>query len=56
MNGQWRRQRGELTSSNVEKSDQWMKFSGINYEAESLICAAQEQTLATNYVRKKIWK
>ena len=27
----------------------------MTYDTESLICAAQEQVLATNYVRNKIW-
>ena len=56
MHGQWRRQRDKINTIDIQLSDQWLKSSGIHYETESLICAAQEQTLATNYVRKKIWK
>ena len=34
----------------------WIRTSHLRPETESLICAAQEQTLATKYVRTKIWK
>ena len=56
MHGQWRRQRDELASIDVANSDNWMKYANLTPETESLLCAAQEQTLATNYVRNKIWK
>ena len=56
MHGQWRRDRDKIVTIDTAKSDQWLKQSGIHSETESLICAAQEQSLATNYVRNKIWK
>ena len=56
MHGQWRRDRDKIVTIDTVKSDQWLKQSGIHSETESLICAAQEQSLATNYVRNKIWK
>ena len=37
-------------------SNLWMKNAYLRYETESLICAAQEQALATKYICSKIWR
>ena len=55
MHGQWRRQRDAVASIDVANSDNWMKYANLTPETESLLCAAQEQTLATNYIRNTIW-
>ena len=41
---------------NMTLSKRWLDIPYFRYETDSLICAAQEQALATNYVRTKIWK
>ena len=56
MHGQWFRQRKEIATVDIEHSNHWLKYSHIRQETESLLCAAQEQALATNYVRNKLWK
>ena len=56
MHGQWFGQRKEIATVDIDHSDQWLKYSHIRSETESLLCAAQEQSLATNYVRNKLWK
>ena len=56
LHGQWRKRRDEIPSVDVAQSDRWMKYSHLTAETESIICAAQEQTLATNYIRKHVWK
>ena len=56
LHGQWRKQRDAVASIDVAKSDAWLKYAYLTPETESILCAAQEQTLATNYVRNKIWK
>ena len=56
MHGQWFRDREGIPSVDTSQSDKWLKNAQLTPETESLIIAAQEQTLATNYVRKNIWK
>jgi hypothetical protein len=56
MHGQWFRQRDAIATVDVPSSNHWLKYAHLRCETESLICAAQEQTLATNYVRKQLWK
>ena len=48
----------QLAMPNVatDLSKAWLKNSYFRFETESLICAAQEQALATKYTRSKIWK
>ena len=42
---------------NIDKirSEQWLEQAHLRFETESLLCAAQEQTLATKYTTAKIW-
>ena len=56
MHSQWIRQRNVIYTIDKERCDIWLKCSHLIPETESLLCAAQEQTSATNYVRKKLWK
>jgi hypothetical protein len=39
-----------------EKSYGWLKFGDIIRETESIIMAAQDQAISTNYFKKKILK
>ena len=56
MHGQWLAERDEISSVDVVQSEKWLKYSHLTPETESVLVAAQEQTLATNYVRNKLWK
>ena len=55
MHGDFFRQREEAVNIDVENSDKWLEQSHLRFETESLVCAAQEQTLATKYMTSKIW-
>ena len=55
MHGQWLADREEIASVDVAQSDSWLKYSHLTPATESVLVAAQEQTLATNYVRNKLW-
>ena len=41
---------------NTILSKRWLDIPYFRYETDILICAAQEQALAINYVHTKIWK
>jgi hypothetical protein len=41
---------------NKEQSYRWLKFGDIKGETESVIMAAQDQEISTNYFKKKILK
>ena len=56
MHGQWRKARDQIANIDVKNSELWLTKSNLRPETESLICSAQEQALATNYVRSEIWK
>ena len=55
MHGQYFREMEVTPNINLPLSRQWLEKPYLRYETESLICAAQEQALATNYTRSKIW-
>ena len=44
------------TSDDIDKEKLWLKNSDLKAEAAALICAAQEQTLRTNYIKFNIDK
>ena len=55
LHGQFFRQQDEIkTVSSL--SSHWLENSFLRFETESIICAAQEQALATNHIQAKIWK
>ena len=56
LHGQWLSERNEMSMVHEVASDYWLKHAKLTPETESLLVAAQEQTLATNYIRKKLWK
>jgi len=56
LHGQWFKQQEEITTIQQGSSMGWLSNSNLRFETESLICAAQEQALATKHVQAKIWK
>ena len=55
MHGQYFDRMEKTPNINLVLSRRWIERPYLRYETESLICAAQEQALATNYTRAKIW-
>ena len=55
MHGDYVQQRNQTVNIDVGRSEQWLEQSYLRFETESLLCAAQEQTLATKYMTSKIW-
>jgi hypothetical protein len=56
LHGDYFRQQDKIATVNLPLSTEWLDIPYLRFETESLLCAAQEQALATNYVRAKIWK
>ena len=52
---QWSRNLDEKLV-NIEQSYRWLKSGDIKVETESTIVATQDQTINTNYFKKKILK
>ena len=40
----------------IEASHKWLEKAHLRFETESLLCAAQEQALATNNTKTNVWK
>lgn len=55
MHGQYPRSLDD-TLVDKEQTYRWLKFGGIKGETESLIVAAQDQAISTNYFKRKILK
>ena len=51
MNGQLFRQQDNMKLFDIERGKKWLHSSHLLFEMESLICAAQEQALATNVIK-----
>mmetsp|Transcript_15362 Transcript_15362/g.22431 ORF Transcript_15362/g.22431 Transcript_15362/m.22431 type:complete len:143 (-) Transcript_15362:88-516(-) len=56
LHGIFFKEQREIPQVDLDQSWRWLRTSGLRYEAEAAICAAQEQALATNNIKKKIWK
>ena len=54
LHGDYFTQRDGAVNINVPRSEQWLERSQLRFETESLICAAQEQALATKYMTSKL--
>eukprot|EP00957_Ditylum_brightwellii_P183160 13951127-Ditylum_brightwellii.AAC.1 len=56
LHGSWFCQQVEIPQIDINQSHIWLARADPRGETEALICAAQEQVLATNYVRNMIYK
>ena len=56
LHGNFFRARAAIPEVNTTESNQWLETAHLRFETESLICAAQEQALATNNIKAKVWK
>ena len=54
MHGQYAREMKNETVD-AELTFQWLKNGSLKGETESLIVAAQDQAISTNYIRKRIY-
>ena len=55
LHGQYFDRMEKTPNINLPLSRRWLEKPYLRFETESLLCAAQEQALATNYTRSKIW-
>ena len=55
LHGQYFDRMEKTPNINMPLSRRWLEIPYLRFETESLLCAAQEQALATNYTRAKIW-
>ena len=55
IHGKFFQSQQNIPSVDLNKSCAWLKKSYLRFETESLICAAQEQTLLTNW-KEHMWK
>ena len=56
MHGQYFKMQNETPEINFSASHEWLEKAHLRFETESLICAAQEQALATNNTKTRVWK
>ena len=56
MHGQFPRQTAELIYACVEGGNKWLHTAHLRPETESFTYAAQEQALATNVMKSKVWR
>eukprot|EP00957_Ditylum_brightwellii_P211253 15365955-Ditylum_brightwellii.AAC.1 len=56
LHGKFFKQQEEIPQVDLEKLHQWLRQARLQPETKAAICAAQEQTIATNFVSKKILK
>lgn len=55
LHGNYFKSRNAIPSLNPQQSENWLNAPFMRFETESLLCAAQEQALPTNHVRRNIW-
>ena len=56
LHGDYFRRQNDIPNVDKDLSYAWLHKFQLRSETESLLCAAQEQVLATKYIRAKIWK
>eukprot|EP00957_Ditylum_brightwellii_P144721 11024557-Ditylum_brightwellii.AAC.1 len=56
LHGKFFKQQEEIPQIDLDKLHQWLWHAHLHPETEATICAAQEQTMATNYIRKMLFK
>ena len=55
LHGNYFKSIANLPNIDEERSRRWLNTPTLRFETESLLCAAQEQTLATKHLKSKIW-
>ena len=56
VHGQYFKMQKETPEVDMIASRRWLEKAHLRFETESLLCAAQEQALATNNAKAHIWK
>jgi hypothetical protein len=56
LHGKFFCQQAEIPQVDIEQSHLWLRQAQIRPETKAAICAAQEQTMVTNHIRKEIFK
>ena len=56
VHGQYFKKQNETPEIDLKASHEWLEKAHLRFETESLICAAQEQALATNNAKACVWK
>eukprot|EP00957_Ditylum_brightwellii_P036394 2755427-Ditylum_brightwellii.AAC.1 len=56
LHGTFFKQQEEIPQVDLDKSHQWLRRTNFCPKLEAAICVTQEQTIATNYTRKTIFK
>ena len=54
VHGQFFRQQYKLALIDIEVGHKWLHSAHLKFDTESLICAAQEQALATNVMKSNM--
>ena len=55
LHGNYFKSMADLPNIDEERSRRWLNTPTLRFETESLLYAAQEQTLATKHLKSKIW-
>ena len=56
LHGDYFTRQNDMPNVDIGLSYTWLNNAYFRFQTESLICAAQEQALATKYISAKIWK
>ena len=56
VHGQYFKMQKETPEVDMIASHSWLEKAHLRFETENLLCAAQEQALATNNAKTHIWK
>ena len=56
MHGKLLSQQSKLVLVEIEGRHKWLHSAHLGFEMESLICVAQEQVVANNVMKAKMWK
>ena len=55
LHGDYFKQQNSIPNIDLHSSRRWLNTPNLRFETESILCAAQEQALATNHIQSKIW-
>eukprot|EP00957_Ditylum_brightwellii_P085102 6470310-Ditylum_brightwellii.AAC.1 len=56
MHGKFFTQQKEVLGVDLDQSHLWLHQAGLRGETEAVLCAAQDQAMATNFVCHEIYK